>query len=145
MAPPEKPDNQLEENKKRTISIFGVKLYHLRTLLWTYLVWAFLNLLSALHFCQPMGHQAFGHFTRQPHYSRLPYYWVFLNIGPPWILIMSLRDGDIEGFILAILGLIAGIIVIASLFIKSWWARFTVIFGMSLWFFWGDIVLGIGV
>ena len=145
MGPPDNPDNQLEETNKLTTSMFGVRVYHLRTLLWTYLVWAFLNLLFALHFCQPLGHHVFGHFTRKPHYSRLPYYWVFLNICPLKGLVLMYWESDIDWFAVVPPGMVAVLFVVAGLFIKEWWARFLIIMGMSIWFLTGFVVLGIGV
>ena len=135
MIPQDNPDNPREEINKHTTSIFGVRLYHLRTLLFTYLIWAIINLFYAF---------MFSGFTTSSPLIKVPYFWVLLNIAPLWGLILSLWEGDVSWFTPVAPGLLAGLIVITSLFINRWWARFLVIVGMSIWFFVGLVALGVG-
>ena len=89
------------------IKIKNIKIYHIRILLLTYLVWTVLNLLIAWWFCQ---------IAKVP-LTRMPYYWGLLNIVP---------------VIFYPLGTVAGLSVVAGLLIKERWACLLIITGMSL-------------
>ena len=113
-----------------------IKFYHTRTLLWTYLVWQILALLSALHF---------SGITTAPPLKSIPYYWAFLNICPLWGLIMTMWEGDMEGFVIVLIGVVGGLTAVVGLLISKHWARFLIIMGISIWFLVGLFVLGLGV
>jgi hypothetical protein len=110
-----------------------IRFYHMRTLLWTYLVWAVLNLFFALHY---------SGLTTSSSLKTIPYNWTLLNIAPFWGSIITLQKGDMDGFALFFPGIIAGFFVIAGLLINRSWARFLVIACMSVWFLVGHVALG---
>ena len=136
MAPPDNTKNQLEQTNEQTTPGRRVRFYHLKTLLWTYLVWAILNLSCAFHF---------SGFTTTPPLRSIPYYWKILNICPLWGLIMTLLEGDTEGFVMILPGLVGGLSAVVGLLIKERYGRFLIIIGMSVWFLTGSFVLGLGV
>ena len=111
-----------------------IRFYHIRTLLWTYLVWAALSLLFAFRCCE----------IAKCALTRMPYYLAVLHGLPLYGLIRTLWECDIGGFILFVPGLVAGFAVVAGLLIKGRWARFLIIIGMSIWFFLGFCILGFG-
>ena len=110
------------------------KIYHIKTLLWTYLVWAALSLLIAFQCC---------YIAKCP-LTRMPYYWASLHILPLYGLIRTLWECDMGGFIVFVPGLVAGFAVVAGLLIKGQWARFLIIIGMSIWFFGAFCIIGFG-
>jgi len=109
-----------------------IRFYHIRTLLWTYVVWALLTLWFA---------DACRNAVQAPS-TRILYYWAFLHIVPLWGSIISLWAGTMEGFMYCLPGVFGGLIVVASLLKNGRWARFGVIAGMSLWFLVAFFVLG---
>jgi len=125
-----------------------IRFYHIRTLLWTYLVWAVLNLLFALLACKPMP-QIYMHPNTNTNYplARVPLVWAWLHIIPLWVLIGSCWYGEWDPFIIsaAAATLVAGFAIVAGLLIKGRWARFLIIIGMSIWFLLASFILGIGV
>jgi hypothetical protein len=110
-----------------------IKFYHVRTLLWTYLVWAVLCLLFTLQVCK---------LTHSP-LTRAPWAWAVLHIAPLWGLTMTMSISPWWGIPVAI-G-IAWLAVVSGLLINRWWARFLILIGMSIWFFVGMCLLGLGV
>ncbi len=111
-----------------------IRLYHVRTLLWTYFVWTPLNLWFA-HACWSAAHP----FAKVPLRWTL-YNWVLLHIAPLW----ALWDGT-DGLDAWVAVVVAGSTVAAGLLIDRRWVRFLVIVAMSLWFFDAWCLLGIGV
>jgi hypothetical protein len=73
--------------------------------------------------------------------AHVPLVWALLHIAPLWGLILTLWYGDMNGFIVVVPGVVAGLSVVAALLINRWWARFLVIIGMSIWFFWAFCIL----
>ena len=133
--------NYCSERKGRKMP----KIYHIRTLLWTYLVWAAINLWWAFSFCKPMGNQIFRQPIRTNNYWLAPYYWAMLNILPLYGLIRTLWECDMGGFIFfTVYVVVAGFAVVAGLLIKGRWARSLIIIGMSIWFFGAFCILGLG-
>lgn len=135
MVPPDNPDNLTEEINEHTTPTHGYRLYHLRTLLWTYLVWAFLNLWLVSVLCKA---------TNNP-LIRMPYYWALLHILPLYGLIRTLCEGDMNGFIHFVPGVIGGLSVVAGLLIRGRWACSLIIVGRSIWFFEGYCIYGLSV
>ena len=135
--------NYCSERKGRQVP--KIRFYHIRTLLLTYLVWAVLNLLLALLFCQPTGQQIYLHSIRKAHYSSAPYYWAMLHIAPLLALIATLWEGDLDWFVFFIVPVVvAGFAIVAGLLIKGHWARFLIIMGMSVWFFLAMCIVAMG-
>jgi len=126
-----------------------IRFYHIRTLLWTYLVWAALNLWWAVSLCKILmeKQQTFVQPRNINYYTlaRVSYYWALLHILPLYGLIRTLWECDIEGFIIFVPGVLAGSAIVAGLLIKGRWARFLIIIGMSIWFLVGFFILGLGV
>jgi len=118
-----------------------IKLYHVRTLLWTYLVWAILNLSVALLACKPMPQHMRPDMDTNYPLERVPIVWVWLHIAPLLSLRISLRPW----WPIPLITGIAGFALVAGLLINRWWACFLVIAGMSIWFFWAICVLGLAV
>ena len=128
--------NYCSERKGRKVP--KIRFYHIRTLLWTYLVWAVLMVLFAFLLCRASNYPL----------TWMPYYWALLNIASLWVLIGSCWHGgwgDPFIIISAAITVVAGFAVVAGLLINRWWARFLVIIGMSIWFFESFIVAGMGV
>jgi hypothetical protein len=113
------------------IKIKNVKIYHIRTLLLTYLAWTPLNLLIAWRFCE---------IAKVP-LTRIPYYWGLLHIA----FFMLFMPGGSCWFGIPVIALIGLSVLIAGLLIKEWWACLLIIIGMSLWFFGAFCLIGIGV
>ena len=112
-----------------------IRFYHLRTLLWTYSVWAVLNLLCAFISCIPKE-QIYMH-TTDTNYPWLlvPIIWAWLHIAPLWGLILTCWSGDTNMVIFfAVPMVVAGLSVAAGLLINRRWACFGIIVGMSIWF-----------
>jgi hypothetical protein len=112
-----------------------IRFYHVRTLLWTYLVWTPLN----LWFAYACWFSAQGPFVRFP-LRRTLYNWQLLHILPLW----ALWDGT-GGFDVWVVVVLAGLAIVAGLLKNRQWARVLVVVGMSLWFFEAWCLLGIGV
>ena len=112
------------------IKIKNKNIYHIRTLLLTYLVWTVLNLLIAWRFCQ---------IAKVP-LTRIPYYWGFLHIA----FFMLFMPGGSYGFGIPIMALIGLSVLIAGLLIKERWGCYLIIIGMSLWFLGAACLIGIG-
>jgi len=108
-----------------------IRFYHIKTLLWTYLVWTVLNLWSVLLFCRATNYPL----------TRMLYYLAILHGLPLYGLIRTLWEGDMGGFVFFVPGVIGGLSVIAGLLINKRRARFLIIVGMSIWFFYGIFVL----
>jgi hypothetical protein len=111
-----------------------IRFYHIKTLLWTYIVWAAINLWWAFVCCD----------IAKCALTRIPYYLAVLHGLPLYGLIRTLWECDIGGFILFVPGSVAGFAVVAGLLIKGRWARFLIIIGMSIWFLYGIFILGLG-
>jgi hypothetical protein len=102
-----------------------LKLYHLKTLLFTYLVWLFLSLLLTLRICQ---------MTKQP-LSHVPFILGMLHILPFLSLGMFLG----EPVMMIIAGIVTGLailFIVTGLLINRVWAKNLVIMGMIIWFLW---------
>jgi len=106
-----------------------IKLYHRKTLLWTYLVWAILNLLFNIG--------AITHMHASLAFLPLDLAW--FHIVPLGFLLPSSIDAFGKGP--AILTILSVLVFIAGLLINRWWGRFLVIIGMSLWFMLGLLAL----
>ena len=117
-----------------------IRFYHVRALLWTYVVWAFLSLWFAYGCCN--ANQV--PFVKAP-LTRILYYWAFLHILPLWGSIMTLWEGDMGGFMICVTGVVGGLLVVAGLLKNGSWARFGLVAGMSLWFLVGFFALGLSV
>lgn len=103
------PDRPLVEANEHTTPPRGVKLYYLRTLVWTYLVWATLNVFFASQFC---------HVFNGP-LTWIPYYWALFHIILLYGLIMTLWEGNMNWFMPVVPGMVAGLFLIVGLFIKE--------------------------
>ena len=127
--------NYCSERKGRKVP--KIRFYHIRTLLWTYLVWAILMVLFAFLLCRA---------TNYPLKS-MPYSWALLHIIPLLVLIESCWYGEWDPFIISATAatLVAGFAIVAGLLIKGRWARFLIIIGMSIWFLLATFIAGIGV
>jgi hypothetical protein len=108
----------------------NIKIYHIRTLLLTYLAWMPLNLSIAWWFCQ---------IARVP-LTQIPYYWGLLHIA----FFMLFMPGGSYGFGIPVMALIGLSVLIVGLLIKERWACALIITGMSLWFFGAFCLIGIG-
>jgi hypothetical protein len=72
----------------------------------------------------------------------MPYNWALLHIAPLLGLIATLWYGEQDPFIIAVPTIaVAAFAIVAGLLIKGRWARFLVIIGMSIWFFWAFCIL----
>ena len=109
------------------------KIYHIKTLLWTYLVWTALNLLIAFWFCD----------IAKCSLTNIPYYWGVLHIVPLSLFLPS--DIGAFGIVPYACVLLCVLVFVAGLLIKERWARFLIIIGMSLWFFGAFCLIGMGV
>jgi hypothetical protein len=112
MTPQDNSANPLEETNQPTTSVFGVRLYHLRTVFWTYLVWTLLNLWFASLCCEVNKFSLIW----------IPYYWALLHIIPLLLLLTSRMDAF--GIELPVLYLLSAVFLIAGLLINKWWTRF---------------------
>jgi hypothetical protein len=113
------------------IKIKNIKIYHIRTLLLTYLVWTVLNLLVSARFCE---------IAKVP-LIRIAYYWRLLHIAPLMIFLPT----EINSFGIApLFVLIIVAVFIAGLLRKERWGCYLIIIGMSLWFFGAACLIGIG-
>ena len=110
-----------------------IKFYHIKILLWTYLIWAVLNVFIASNFCH-----AFNDTLKS-----IPYYWAILHILPFWGFLPS--EIQSFGIVLPACVLLSVSILVAGLLIKEQWARFLVITGMSILFFGAFFILLVGV
>ncbi len=97
-----------------------VRLYHLRALFCTYLVWAVLNLCFAFAV----------HDAMRGHSRGIPFIWGVLHII------------GVAGFPVGVGGLA---LVLVGLFKSERWARLLIIVGMSLWFLTGWVIAGLSV
>ncbi len=111
-----------------------IRFYHVRALLWTYLGWAILNLSLAYSLCD---NAPFRH--RYP-FTRVLYLWVELQHTLP---LVAWWDGTM-GFPWGVVA-VAGSCVVAGPLTNGRGGRFLVIVGMSVWFFWAQLLLGITV
>lgn len=102
-----------------------IRIYHTRTMFWTYLVWAILSLLAAVLLC----------IRSNCPLARLPLVWVGIHYAP-W-KIFQLDFYLVTG--------LAALSVISGLLIKGRWARILVIIGISIWFLWGMCIVGMEV
>jgi hypothetical protein len=113
-----------------------VRLYHVRALLWTYLVWAVITLWGAYVTWDDVS----GLFVHKAPLGLIPYYWGLLHILPFWALWI--------GSTLAPSALVwgsAGLFLVAvGLFIRERWACLLVILGVNLWFFVALLLFSIG-
>ncbi len=108
-----------------------IRIYHVKALLLTYLVWAALNLLLAYSTCEASP-------FRYP-VTQVLYFWALLqHILPLW----ALWDNSTGGLSWVVL-VVAGSCVVAGLLIERRRGRFLVIAGMSLWFLWASMLFGI--
>jgi len=108
-----------------------IKIYHIRTLLLTYIVWTVLNLLISARLCE---------IAKVP-LTRMPYYWGLLHIAP--LMLFMPAEAYAFGIAPAIVLIIAAVFV-AGLLIKERRAYLMIIIGMSLWFVGAFCLLGIG-
>jgi hypothetical protein len=113
-----------------------IKFYHIRTLLWTYLVWAALMLWAAFKCCS-IANRAL---------AWMAYYWAMLHIAPLCVLIGSCWHGawGAPFIISGAATLVAGFAVVAGLLVKGWWARLLIIMGISVWFSLAFFILTVG-
>jgi hypothetical protein len=112
------------------------RFYHVRALLWTYLVWAVLTLWGAYAIWDDVS----GPFVHKAPLGLIPYYWGLQHIAPLW----ALWVGDP----LAPLGLFWGgvglSLVVVGLLTSARWACLLVILGVNLWFFVALLLFSIG-
>ena len=119
-----------------------IRFYHIRTLFWTYLAWAVLNLLFAFLVLKPMPQLYMNPNTSTDYpLARVPIVWAWLHIAPLWFLITTCQHGAKDLFIM-VAGptAVAMLAVISGLLINRWWARFLIIIGMGIWFLEGFFV-----
>ena len=109
----------------------SIRLYHVKALFWTYIVWAFLNLWYAEKLREAVHAPV----------ARIPYFWALLHIAPLWAsLILSMAAPFALG------GVVGGSsLIVAGLLIEGSLARLLVIVGMSFWFLVAWLLLSIGV
>jgi hypothetical protein len=107
-----------------------IRFYHIRALLWTYFAWASLTLWLAYSICESSP-------FRYP-FTRVLYFWALQHSLPLW----ALWDGTL-GLMAWVAVVAAASCVVAGLLKNGWWARLAVIVGMSLWFLWASLLLGI--
>ena len=112
------------------ITIKNIKIYHISTLLLTYLALTPLNLLIASRFCE---------IAKVP-LTWIPYYWGLLHIA----FFMLFMTGGSYGFGIPVIALIGLSVLIAGLLRKEWWGCVLIITGMSIWFLGAFCLLGIG-
>jgi len=100
-----------------------IRVYHIRTLLWTYLVWAVLSLLFAFRCCAVVKCSLI----------RMPIYWALSHILP----LMFFLPSEIHAFgmWLPACAVLPALLLVAGLLVNKWWACFLIIIGMSIWFF----------
>ena len=110
-----------------------IRFYHIRTLLWTYLVWAALNLWIAFRSCD----------IAKCSLTRIPYYWVGLHIIPFLFFLPS--EIRAFGMVLPACAVLSASVLVAGLLIKGRWACFLIIIGMSIWFLGAFYILAMGV
>lgn len=108
-----------------------IRVYHVRALLCTYLVWAFLNL-SFAHTVQ----NAIGAGS-----ASIRYIWVSLHILPLWALV----DSGTRGVKAVAIVVIAGSSVAVGLLKKERWACVLAILGVGLWFLAAWALAGLSV
>jgi len=97
-----------------------IRFYHLRVLLWTYLVWVVLLLLYACLLCIA-AHESL---------IKLPWIWVYLHAAP-LIYLSNLWPSIGTPVVFA-----AIFSVVVGLLINKLWTRFLIVIGVSAWFFW---------
>ncbi len=97
-----------------------MRVYHVKALLLTYLVWAVVNLWFAFAVHDAMRGNSRG----------IPFIWAFLHIAP------------LVGFPVGVGGLA---LVVIGLLNDKRWARLLIIGGMTLWFLTGWVIAGLSV
>jgi hypothetical protein len=97
-----------------------IRFYHLRTLLWTYLMWAVLLILYACLLC----------IATHESLTNLPWIWVYLH-ATPLVYLPSLWPGIGIPVVFA-----ATFSIVVGLLINKSWTRFLIVIGVSGWFFW---------
>lgn len=113
-----------------------VRVYHIRALLWTYLVWAVITLWGAYATWDDVS----GPFIHKAPLRLIPYYWGLLHIIPFWAAWIG---GMHAAFAIPCGG--AGLSLVAiGLFIRERWACLLVILGVNLWFFVALLLFSIG-
>ena len=124
--------------------MLNIRFYHIRTMLWTYLVWAVLNLFFAFLLCIPRE-QIFTH-NNQTTYPLIfvPLTWATLHIAPLCPILTGYGGTDFIIFCTVPM-VVAGLSIAAGLLVNRQWARFLVIIGMSLWFMLGFFIIGASV
>ena len=110
-----------------------IKFYHIKTLLWTYLVWTVLNLLFAFWGCGIYKHPL----------TWMPYHWALLHITP--LMFFLPKEIHAVGMVPLACTVLAALVFVAGLLINRRWGRFLIIIGMSIWFFLAFCILGMGV
>jgi hypothetical protein len=111
--------------------------YHVRALLWTYLVWAVLTLLLAYAIWDDVS----GPFVHKAPLGRMPYYWGLLHIFPFSALWVGDSIASVVGLYWGSVGLF---LVVVGLLIRERWACLLVILGVNLWFFVALLLFSIG-
>ena len=101
------------------------KLYHLKTLLFTYLVWLFLSFLLTLSMC---------HITKQP-LAHVPFILGMLHILP-FLSLGMFWGAPAKTIIAGILAVLPIVFIVTGLLINKTWANSLVITGMTIWFLW---------
>jgi len=114
------------------IKIKKIKVYHIRTLIMTYLVWAVLNIYIASQFC---------YLAKVP-LTRIPYFWGLLHIVP--LMLFNPIEVNAFGIVPLMCALITAAVFIAGLLRKEQWGCYLIIIGMSLWFVGAFCLIGIG-
>ena len=112
-----------------------LKVYHLKALLMTYLIWAVLIALVAVRAAQVGTGNLAG-----PVYGLR--FWLLVHVTP----FMALSD-PLGGMMLwcVIIPVVTIIPTITGLFIRGSDGTILVAFGISVWFFWGFMLAGLAV
>jgi hypothetical protein len=114
------------------VRIGSLHIYHLKTLFWTYLVWAPLSLLVVLGLSS----------TTHP-LTHVLHLWGLFHIVPLALLVPPESLAWPPELISCGIGALA--IVVAGLLVEKNWARGLIIAGMILWFLVSFVVFGTSV
>jgi hypothetical protein len=112
------------------------RFYHVRALVWAYLVWAVITLWGAYVTWDDVS----GPFVHKAPLGLIPYYWGLLHILPVW----ALWIGSTLAPFAILWGGVALSLVISGLLTSARWACLLVILGVCLWFFVALLLFSIG-
>lgn len=113
-----------------------IKIYHVRTLFWTYLVWAGLGLWLVLSICVRTSSDCL--------FISVPRVWGMMHIAPllPVIPCANIGGGTSMLIFSIVVAMVAGSLVVAGLLLDRRWARFLIIMGISVWFLAAFLIMG---